>query len=252
MDRKNKQIVIIYFSLFFIFFISIFIGSYHISSIDILRIIFEKITFSESKLPIESNILFNIRLPRIILAGLVGCALSISSACYQSLFRNPLVSEYILGVSAGAAFGSSLSIAFFSKNFPTQPMAFLGGIVAVTVTYFLAKTKGQFPVISLVLSGIITTALFTAGNYIVRYIVEPEKLQEIVLWLMGSLAAASWHDVKYVGPLILISTFVLYLFRWRLNALSMGDEEAKAMGLDVMKLKTIIRFTPSSISCVVR
>lgn len=242
MDRKNKKTIILLLCLspILIFFISLFIGAYNIKPEIVIKTIYEKITFQKVSFTVESNVLFNIRLPRILLALLVGCALSLSSACFQATFRNPLVSEYILGVSAGAVFGASLSIAYLGREFPVQIFAFFGGISAVLLTYFLARTKGEIPVISLVLSGIITTAIFTAGNYIIRYLAEPEKLHQIVVWLMGSFSAASWMHVIISGPIILIGSFILFFLRWRLNVLSMGDEEAKALGLNVKKLKILI------------
>ncbi|HIJ59340.1 MAG TPA: iron chelate uptake ABC transporter family permease subunit, partial [Nitrospirae bacterium] len=100
--------------------------------------------------------------------------------------------------------------------------------------------KGETTVLSLVLSGIITTTIFTAGNYIIRYIVEPEKLQGIIVCLMGSLSSASWNDVSWSCPWIIVGSFFLILLRWRLNVLSISDEEARALGLDVARLKIVL------------
>lgn len=238
-EKKNRKLIIfiIFILSILICFISLFIGAYTIPPQTVLKIILKN---PHVGFEVESNILFNIRVPRILLVLLVGSALSFSSVCYQAIFRNPLVSEYILGVSSGAAFGASLSIAYFGKEFPVHICAFIGGISAMFLTYFLARRKKETTSLSLVLSGIITTALFTAGNYIIRYLTEPEKLQQIVVWLMGSFSAASWYDVFLSGPIILVGSFILFLLRWQLNLLSMGDEEAKALGVDVEKLKKII------------
>ncbi len=242
MEKGNKRTIIftLCLALPVLSFVSIFIGAYYIPVETVIKIFKEKLTFQKTIFEVESNILFNIRLPRILLAILVGCALSLSSACYQAIFRNPLVSEYILGVSSGAAFGASLSIAYFGKGFSVQVLAFLGGVSAMVLSYFLARRKGEVPVISLVLSGIIVTALFTAGNYIIRYLTEPEKLHQVIVWLMGSFSGATWSNVVNSGFVILIGSFFLFLLRWRLNVLSMGDEEAKALGLQVEKLKILI------------
>lgn len=243
MGQGNKKIKIIIFLIcllsIFIILLSFFIGSYYLPPDVIVQLIIKKIT-REDISSVENTILFDIRLPRIILALLVGCAISLSSACFQATFRNPLVSEYILGVSAGAAFGASLSIAFLGKEFPVQPVAFLFGTFAVSLTYFLARIKGETPILTLVLSGVVVTAIFTAGNYIIRYIVEPEKLHAIVVWIMGSLSAASWRDVFYSAPLVIIGSIFLISMRWRLNILSMGEEEAKTLGVNVERLRIII------------
>lgn len=241
MVPKNKGIIVLILCVLFVLvpILSLFFGAYYLSPGLVLKIIADKIVSQPPVSAVESAILFDIRIPRIILALLVGCAVSVASACLQATFRNPLVSEYILGLSSGAAFGASLSMAFLGDSFPVQPMAFIFGILAVSMTYFLSRIKGESSVLSLVLSGLITTALFTAGNYFIRYIVEPEKLHGIVIWLMGSFTAASWKDIAWSAPWILTGTILLFLLRWRLNALSMGDEEAKALGIDVGRLKIL-------------
>ncbi len=241
MVPKNRKVFVIALCILFVLapLLSLFIGAYYLSPDIVFKIIADRIVSPDSVSAVEHTILFDIRIPRIILALLVGCAVSVSSACFQAIFRNPLVSEYILGLSSGAAFGASLSIAFLGEAFPVQPMAFAFGILAVTMTYLLSSVKGESSVLSLVLSGLITTAIFTAGNYIIRYIVEPEKLHGIVVWLMGSFSAASWKDIAWSGPWIISGTILLFLLRWRLNALSMGDEEAKAIGIDVGKFKIL-------------
>jgi len=238
--QDNRRLYIfIFVSLFFVMpVLSIFIGAYQLSPLKVIEVIVNSLSASHKDYN-ESIILFDIRIPRIVLAMLVGFAVSVSSATFQATFRNPLVSEYILGLSSGAAFGASISIAFFGDSLPVQPFAFIFGILAVFMSYLMSKIKGETTVLSLVLSGIITTAIFTAGNYIIRYIVEPEKLQGIIVWLMGSLSSASWNDVSWSCPWIIVGSFFLILLRWRLNVLSMGDEEARALGLDVARLKII-------------
>ncbi len=237
--RDNKRPIIISISILFIItpVLSLFIGAYSLSPSQVITVIFE--SFNSPTLYNESIILFEIRIPRIILAMLVGFSVSVSSATFQAIFRNPLVSEYILGLSSGAAFGASLSIAFFGDTMPIQPLAFLFGVIAVFLSYMMSRVRGESTVLSLVLSGIITTAIFTAGNYIIRYMVEPERLQGIVVWLMGSLSSASWQDIRCSLPIVFVGSLFLILLRWRLNVLSMGDEEAKALGIDVGRLKIV-------------
>ncbi|HSV43909.1 MAG TPA: iron ABC transporter permease [Candidatus Bathyarchaeia archaeon] len=230
-----------------IFFLSLFVGAYHIPPWQIVEIIFDKIASPHLSFT-EQSILFDIRIPRIILALITGCALSVASACFQGAFRNPLVSEYILGVSAGAAFGASLSIAFLGGLFPVQPAAFLGAVIAVIMTYYIAKVKGETSTISLVLAGIITTAVFTGGSYIIRYFAEPERLHVLIVWLMGSFANASWDDVIQSAPIVIAGTTLLFILRWRLNILSMGDEDAKTLGMDVEKMRLVFIGTSSLVT----
>lgn len=251
--NKNKIIAIVVAIFVLTPIFSLFIGAYRLTPLQVITVIIE--SFSKVTLYNEFTILFDIRIPRILLAMLVGFAVSISSATFQATFRNPLVSEYILGLSSGAAFGASLSIAFFGDSLPVQPLAFIFGIFAVFMSYLLSRIKGETTVLSLVLSGIITTAIFTAGNYIIRYIVEPERLHGIVVWLMGSLSSSSWMDIQWSAPWILTGSSILILLRWRLNVLSMGDEEAKSLGIDVARLKIVFivlstLITASAISVV--
>lgn len=251
LDQKNKRPILILLLILPIifFFASLFIGAYSLTPPTVIKLLISKIS-NPDIFDVQQTILFDIRLPRIVLALLIGCALSVSSACYQASFRNPLVSEYILGVSAGAAFGASLSIIFLGDDFPVQVMAFAGGIIAVMMTYFIARIKGETGVISLVLAGIITNAVFTGGSYVVRYLAEPEKLHILVVWLMGSLSAASWKDVSQSAPFIISGSVFLILLRWRLNLLSMGDEEAKALGVDTERFKIVIVILSTLISAV--
>lgn len=245
-NRKGLEILL-YLSPILFFIPSFFIGPYMLSPLEILSL-FDGNILSDGATLTKKAILFDIRMPRIILALLTGCALSVSSACFQATFRNPLVSEYILGISAGAAFGASLSIAFLHDGFPVQGMAFTGGILAVSLTYGIARIKGETQILSLVLAGIITNAIFMGGNYIIRYFTEPERLHVLIVWLMGSFSSASWKDVFSSAPLIIAGTSFLFLLRWRLNLLSMGDEEAKSLGADTEKLKLIIIITATLIT----
>lgn len=215
---------------------SLFMGAYNISPAGVLKILWENILFASGDLgdiP-EASILMNIRLPRIILAGLVGVALSAAGVTLQGIFRNPLVDPFILGISAGAAFGCALSVGFF-PSFPIQIMAFLFGVVAVALAYSIARVQGEISRLALILSGVIISAFFTALVSIVKFMVEPMKLQSIIFWLMGSFSLADWKFVRIVAISLLVGAAPLFFMRWRLNALSMGAEEASTMGLNVKR-----------------
>lgn len=176
------------------------------------------------------SVTLNIRLPRALLTFLVGGALGASGAAMQSVFRNPLVSPYILGLSAAAAFGAALALA--TGWLPVQLAAFAFGLLAVGMSYFLARSGRSVSVVALVLSGIIVSGFFTALLTIVQFVTDPFKLQTIVQWTMGNLHTANWDKVASSGPLILAGAAGMFLFRWRMNVLAMGDEETRAVGLN--------------------
>jgi iron complex transport system permease protein len=185
------------------------------------------------------DIIFKIRLPRLLLALAVGAALSISGASLQALFKNPLVNEYILGISSGSAFGAALSIVFLGRAFPPQVAAFIFAVVAVgSVLLISGKAESHF--ISLLLTGIIVTAFFSALLSLVEFFASPYVLQALFFWLMGSLSLASWKDLYISLPLIAAGLVFLFLLRWRLNVLSMSDEEARSLGVNVRREKILV------------
>lgn len=217
---------------------ALFIGAYGIPPLKIISFIFEGFFVPSSFDSPEKAILLDIRLPRVILAGLVGIALSGSGVTLQGIFRNPLVDPFILGVSAGAAFGCALSIGFF-PSLPVQIMAFIFGIVSVALAYTIAKMQGEVSRLPLILSGVIISAFFTAMVSIVKFLVDPHKLQSIVFWLMGSFSLADWRLVKISGIGITLSLLPVFLMRWRINVMSMGEDEAKTLGINVRRDRLI-------------
>jgi len=176
-------------------------------------------------------VIWQVRLPRILLALLVGAALSVSGAALQQLCRNPLVSPHIMGVSAGACFGAALSVILWGGGYGTlQIFALVFGCMAVAITYSLSRLRGGSSTVSLVLAGIIVSACFAALLFMAYLLADPDKVAQVVYWSMGSLHAASWSDVVKCLPGIAVGTTVLYAFRWRLGVLSLG-EEAKSLGV---------------------
>ncbi len=237
----------------FAFFISLFIGAYHmpffaivnmviLKTLQIISGILAKITlgklYFDVQIPYPSvyqTVLFKIRLPRVLLAMIVGSALAVSGAVLQAIFRNPLVNSYILGISAGAAFGAALAIGL-SLSLGITPLAFAFAILAVFLTTSLAKIGGRITPVSLVLAGVIVNAFFSALTSLLKFLMEHEKLASVVYWLMGSFADADWHSVKVAFPVIFLGCMLIYLMRWQLNVLSFG-EEAKIVGVETEKLK---------------
>jgi iron complex transport system permease protein len=190
---------------------------------------------------VMETVIYEVRLPRSLVAILVGSGLAISGTTFQGTFRNPLVSESILGVSAGASVGAALGILLDQNAYVIQLFAFGFGILAVVMTFLISRVYKSNPTLVLVLAGVIVGALFSAVTSLFKYVADPyTKLPDIVFWLMGSFAKASMKDVYITAPVLLISMLILYLIRWRLNVLSMGDEEAKTLGIDTNRLRTLV------------
>jgi iron complex transport system permease protein len=187
---------------------------------------------------IAGSVVFELRLPRILAAVLVGAALSVSGAAFQSMFVNPLVSPSLLGVLAGASFGSALGILLSQSWFVVQLLTFAFGAVAVAVAMGIALLYRGSGILILVLGGIISTSLFTSLLSVVKYTADPyDQLPSIVYWLMGSFALVERSTLLGVALPMLLGIAMLMLFAKYLNVLSMGDDEARALGVDVKKVR---------------
>jgi len=187
------------------------------------------------------TVVWNLRLPRIIAAVLIGCSLSVAGASFQGLFRNPLVSPDILGVAAGAGFGAALGIIISGSPAVVQMLAFAFGLLAVMISYGISRMVRSNPVLSLILAGMAIGSLFNAFLSLMKYIADPtDQLPTIVYWLMGSLNGIDKNDLLMAGIPMLVGLIILLLIRWRLNVLAMGEEEALALGVDTQKLRIIV------------
>jgi iron complex transport system permease protein len=223
-----------------LFIVSLGIGSYPISPRGLVKTLGSFGSGEAAGVPAAyRDIIFKIRLPRLLLALAIGAALSVSGASLQALFKNPLVNEYILGISSGSAFGAALSIVFLGRPFPPQLAAFLFAVAAVGAV-LLISGKAESHFISLLLTGIIVTAFFSALLSLVEFFASPYVLQALFFWLMGSLSLASWKDLYISLPLIAVGLVFLFLLRWRLNVLSMSEEEARSLGVNVRREKILV------------
>lgn len=189
---------------------------------------------------LEANLLLHVRLPRVLAAMLVGAALAMSGAAFQGLFRNPLASPYTLGVSNGAGFGAALGIVISTNFLVIYTSSFAFSLLAVALTFIIGG-RGRGPTVSLVLGGIVVGAFFAALISLLKYVADPfEKLPAIVFWLMGSLAAVKGPLLAMSAPLFAAGAALLFLYRWRLNLLCMGDDEAAAFGVEVRRDRVIV------------
>jgi iron complex transport system permease protein len=189
--------------------------------------------------PTAESIVQQVRGPRILAALLVGAALAAAGTAYQGMFRNPLVSPDILGVSAGAALGAVLGIFFSQSILVIQLGAFAGGLAAVGLVYAVgANVRRHDPILSLILAGIVLGTMLGACIALIKYLADPyNQLPAITYWLLGSLAAVSPQDLALAAPFALAGLVPLYLLRWRMNLLSLSDDEARALGVPVGRLR---------------
>ena len=225
----------------FLFFLSFMLGRYPVAPIDVVKSILSPI-FPQLAVSAELNsIVFTIRLPRIIAALLVGAALSIAGASFQGIFKNPLVSPDLLGVSMGAGFGAAVAILANAGNALIQLSAFIFGIISVSITYGISKAYKAGGILLLVLSGTAVSAFFNALISGTKFMADPyDKLPQITYWLMGSLSAVNFDKLSMIVLPLIIGMIVILVLRWHLNILAMGDEEAQSLGLDAGKLRLII------------
>ena len=244
----NKQSKIKWFIIiilpFIIFFVSLFLGRFTVDIKTVAKILsnyflgtkFPKI-WSDS----AAKVIIEVRFPRAVMASLIGAGLSISGAAYQGMFHNPLVSPFILGVSAGASFGAALGIILELPYLQIQLIAFVFGIIAVMITFFLSHVYKSTPILMLVLAGTVVSAFFQALLSAIKFTADgDEKLPAITFWLMGSLGNVSLQDLSLSIIPITISIIGLIAIRWRINVLSMGDKEAKSLGVHTERIKLII------------
>lgn len=226
------------------FFLSLLLGRFKIPVPDLVAALGAKLTgMPEAGQGTLSKVLFDVRIPRILCALMVGGALAGSGATYQGVFKNPMVSPDILGASAGAGFGAAFAILNNFSIIGIEGMAFAGGITAVALTYFLSSVigRGGQTVLLLVLTGIVIQSLFTAFTSLVKYDADPNnKLQEITFWLMGGLNAGMMKQAKMMFVPFVIGIVPLMLLRWKINVLSFGEEEAKALGVDTRRTRLIL------------
>lgn len=209
-------------------------GEYEVETEKVLGLIWSKLTGTPSVdvSRAQEVVIWRIRLPRLILAVTSGMALAVSGAAYQGCFRNPLVEPYILGVSAGAACGAALAV-IFPHIFPQgQLFAFLFALAAVLISYSLARIRDAIPPVALVLSGIIVGALFSSIVGMMKYLAADTQLREITFWMMGGLYYATWSDALLNLGAVVPAFVVLWGQSWRLNVLSLGDEEARSLGVN--------------------
>lgn len=223
---------------------SLFIGRYSISMTQFWHLIAAKLLGLRSSLPENVEmVFFRVRLPRVIVAFLAGSGLAVAGASYQGVFRNPMVSPDILGATAGAGLGAALALLFSFSSLGVQIVSFVMGIVAVSITYLICLRVGKRgnTILTLVLAGMVVSALFQAGISLIKFTADPyTKLPEITFWLMGSMASVKVDDIAKLGIPLVCACIPLFLLRWQVNLLAFSDEEASAMGVNTQKIRFLV------------
>jgi iron complex transport system permease protein len=235
--------------------VSLTLGKYPVALRDMALFFADKV-FSTGNLDSEKthllkNLLIDIRLPRIVAAIVIGASLSVSGASFQAMFVNPLVSPSLLGVLAGASFGAAAAMVFFKSWIAVQISTFVFGFAAVLISVGMAKMYKGNTVLLLILGGVISGALFTSLLSVVKYIADPyNQLPAITQWLMGGLALVDVRTLTATAIPQLAAIILTILFSGYLNALSMGDEEAKALGVSVEWIRMLLIFLATVMSAL--
>lgn len=247
-----RRMLILSFLFIACFFVSFSIGRYGVPLLELVKIFVQKIldllniTFihiGRTWTDEMERVAINIRLPRIIAAALIGSALSTAGCVYQGMFKNPMVSPDVLGSSAGAGFGAALGIMLALGYAGTAILSFLLGLAAVLCAMALASKFRESPILGMVLAGIMIGSLFQACTSYLKLVADPtDQLPAITYWLMGSLNNIRMSDVAILIPVMLVGFIPLFLLRWRLNVATLGDEEAKALGVNIKLLRCIVVF----------
>jgi len=247
MEKANKRgrlpypsiILGLGIALLAIIVLSFFLGRYPITPAELFGILISKI-FPIKQFWVDQmeTILFNVRLPRIMLASLVGCCLSAAGASYQGIFQNPMAAPDILGATAGAAFGAALAILNEGNYLAIMLSAFLFSLLTVAIVYLVSKKTRGAKLLGLILSGIIVSSLFSAGTSYIKLVADPsDQLPAITYWLMGSLSGATRKTVAMAVIPMAVGLIPMFLLRWRINVLTLGDEEARTMGINATRLR---------------
>lgn len=225
-----------------VFFSSFMLGRYPVSPPELMKIILSGIIDIPQSWPdAAENVIFQIRLPRVLAAAIIGAALSIAGVSYQGMFQNPMVSPDILGASSGAGFGAALAILLGAGYMGISVAAFLFGLAAVMLAYGISRVSRINATLAMILAGMMIGSLFTSCTSFVKLVADTEQtLPAITYWLMGSLVSIKPQDVAFAIVPIIAGSVPLFLLKWRMNLLTVGEEEAQAMGINTRALRLVV------------
>ncbi|PAQ13161.1 ABC transporter permease [Bacillaceae bacterium SAOS 7] len=242
--KKQHHLKLIGLTIFLIvcFIVSFSLGRYPVTPEELLKVLASQVIPLETTWEAEvETIIFQIRLPRVLAAVLIGAALSCAGATYQGLFQNPMVSPDLLGASAGAGFGAALAILLGASYYFVSISAFVFGLLTVAIVWVLSTRVKMNPSLGLILTGIMIGSLFSAGLSFIKLVADPnDQLPAITYWLMGSLSSIRQQDVLFSAIPIVLGVIPLILLRWKLNVMTMGEEEARTMGVNTKVLRLLV------------
>ncbi|WP_299815058.1 iron ABC transporter permease [uncultured Roseibium sp.] len=230
---------------------SVTIGRYDLSVQEVALILIDNIypVAAPDWEPVQEVVVEQVRLPRILAAVLIGFGLAVSGAALQGLFRNPLVDPGIIGVTSGAGFGGTLSILVGISGYGLLAIAFTFGMGSIFLVKLLSTVRGRTSMLTLVLAGVVISAFFSAAISIAKLLADPfQKLPAITYWLMGSIASSSYADVLLIAAAVVPASLAVYLLRFQINILSLGEEKARALGARVVLVQWIILIATALIS----
>lgn len=218
---------------------SLLVGRYALSPGQLVHMLWTRISGGAADWPIsDDKVVFAVRLPRVAAAALVGAALAVSGAAYQGMFRNPMVSPDILGASTGAGFGAAVAILLGAGYFGISAAAFCCGLLAVAAAWLVSRLSKANQAVALILAGMMISSLFSAGTSFVKLVADTQQqLPAITYWLMGSLSSIKDKDVVFLAIPVALGMIPLFFLRWRMNLLTVGEEEAQSMGVNTRRLR---------------
>jgi iron complex transport system permease protein len=223
-----------------LFFLALFLGRYPLSPGEVVRILLSPLFPDLAvELPnVARQLVLRIRLPRALAALLIGASFGGTGTAFQAVFKNPLVDSNILGVTSGAGFGAALALLFLEDMWGVQLFAFLFGLLAVALAFFGSRLYRAAPLLVLTLMGVLIGSLFGSLTALLKYLADPlDTLPAITFWLLGSLTGITWGKLTALSLITILGLLFLFLVRWRLNILSLGDEEARALGMNPTRMR---------------
>ena len=240
--RATLWIAVLAVVLLALFLASFVLGRYDVPILQVVRILLSRVfPLEETWTGNMAVAVLNVRLPRILLTCLVGCALSAAGAAYQSVFRNPMAAPDILRASSGACFGAALAILLGFSRLGVTAAAFAASLATVALVYVLARSIRGNQVVNLLLAGIMISSLFSAGTSYIKLVADPtNQLPAITYWLMGSLSGTRMKDVTFALIPMAVGAVPLLLLRWRVNLLTLSEEEARSMGVNTTVLRLAV------------
>ena len=260
MDRQNRSrrtLLALGLVLSILFLVSFSLGRYGVPPLQVIKILAARLIelfpgreiFQRTWTREMETVVINIRLPRILMACLVGCSLSAAGTAFQGVFHNPMASPDILGASSGAAFGAALSILLGASSRMITLSAFFFGLITVGLVMLVARRAPGARLINLILSGIMLSSIFNAGTSYIKLVADPSnQLPQITYWLMGSLSGTRLSDIPLAFSAMVIGIVPLFLLRWQLNLLSLGENEARALGVNTGRVRLALLLSATLIT----